>query len=232
MGPKNERFEMRLDEDILRRIDGWRASQDDVPSRAEAIRRLVETGLAGDGTTRLSDGERLLLLAMRDVVRHLKVKDPQTDLDFVSDVILGGHDWALQWRMPGVFHGHRDNPTNVSRVVDVLDMWDAIERGYEQLSKADRQRLANEVPAIGTAGRFWGFDGNSEAEHLGIAQFLIEKMDRFARFSGRKLNSHMPTRQIYDRMLAAFGRMPRHVGTELSYEEIAAIFRAMKEDTR
>jgi hypothetical protein len=30
---------------MLRQIDVWRAHQDDVPSRSEAIRRLIEAGL-------------------------------------------------------------------------------------------------------------------------------------------------------------------------------------------
>ena len=45
MAPKSERFEMRMDEDILTRVDKWRADQVDVPSRAEAMRRLIELGL-------------------------------------------------------------------------------------------------------------------------------------------------------------------------------------------
>jgi hypothetical protein len=36
---------MRLSDDFIAQIDGWSAKQDDAPSRAEAIRRLVELGL-------------------------------------------------------------------------------------------------------------------------------------------------------------------------------------------
>jgi uncharacterized protein len=45
MPPKTERFEMRLDTILIERIDAWRRKQDDLPSRAEAIRRLVEQAL-------------------------------------------------------------------------------------------------------------------------------------------------------------------------------------------
>jgi hypothetical protein len=38
-------FQMRVSETFLRTVDRWRAKQDDEPSRAEAIRRLVEIGL-------------------------------------------------------------------------------------------------------------------------------------------------------------------------------------------
>ena len=36
---------MRVDPAWMKRIDDWRRKQDDLPSRAEAIRRLVETAL-------------------------------------------------------------------------------------------------------------------------------------------------------------------------------------------
>lgn len=39
-------FQMRASEEWLRKIDDWRRTQPDIPSRAEAIRRLVEKGLS------------------------------------------------------------------------------------------------------------------------------------------------------------------------------------------
>jgi hypothetical protein len=47
MPPKTERFEMRLELEMIDRIDNWRRQQSDLPTRAEAIRRLVELSLAG-----------------------------------------------------------------------------------------------------------------------------------------------------------------------------------------
>jgi hypothetical protein len=38
---------VRLTPEQMARIDVWRAAQKDAPSRAEAIRRLVEKGLGG-----------------------------------------------------------------------------------------------------------------------------------------------------------------------------------------
>ena len=43
---KTERFELRLDPGILEDVDAWRGRQADVPSRAEAVRRLIDAGLA------------------------------------------------------------------------------------------------------------------------------------------------------------------------------------------
>ena len=38
-------FQMRASPEFLKSVDKWRAKQEDKPSRAEAIRRLVELGL-------------------------------------------------------------------------------------------------------------------------------------------------------------------------------------------
>jgi hypothetical protein len=40
---------IRLQPEPLATIDAWRRKQDDLPSRAEAIRRLIELGLASKG---------------------------------------------------------------------------------------------------------------------------------------------------------------------------------------
>jgi len=34
-------FQMRVDDEFLRQLDNWRRLQPEIPSRAEAIRRLV-----------------------------------------------------------------------------------------------------------------------------------------------------------------------------------------------
>ncbi len=41
-------FQMRVTEDFLRVIDDWRRKQPDLPSRAEAIRRLVAQAVKSD----------------------------------------------------------------------------------------------------------------------------------------------------------------------------------------
>ena len=43
-GKHDRLFQMRVSEQFLRIVDDWRRTQDDLPSRAEAIRRLVELG--------------------------------------------------------------------------------------------------------------------------------------------------------------------------------------------
>lgn len=43
---QTERFQMRVSIDFLAKIDEWRRHQPDIPSRSEAIRRLVEKALS------------------------------------------------------------------------------------------------------------------------------------------------------------------------------------------
>jgi uncharacterized protein YfbU (UPF0304 family) len=231
MVPKTERFEMRLDEETLARIDEWRGEQDDLPSRAEGIRRLVESGLARESrdVVRFSDGEKLLLLMMRDLFRHMKPKGAESDPDFIAEMIFGGHYWAASWKLPGVFHGHQDDPRNVRFVVDVLDMWNFIERGHEKLSDTERAKVETDAAPFGKHVQFMGFDGNNEAELIGIAHFLVEKLDRFTRFADRELNAHMPTRESYARMLRMFEPMRKQlIGQELNASQITALLLARR----
>jgi hypothetical protein len=41
-------FQMRATDEFLRRIDDWRRRRPELPSRAEAIRRLIEAGLRAE----------------------------------------------------------------------------------------------------------------------------------------------------------------------------------------
>jgi hypothetical protein len=46
MTEKTERFEMRVPTAFLKVVDDWRRKQPDLPSRAEAVRRLVEKAVS------------------------------------------------------------------------------------------------------------------------------------------------------------------------------------------
>lgn len=226
-----ERFEMRIDSEMLDRLDHWRNSEDDTPSRAEAVRRLIEAGLAHDNRGRapvLSDGEKLIAVMLSDLIKKLGV-EVETNVDLVQKVIYGGHYWALGWEMSGIFHGHADKQSRVGFVVDVLDMWEFIEEAYEALSDDDMARLAKEAGSFGTHVTFSGFDGNNEAEYLGIARFLVEDLERFSRFreGHRDLNSHHPTLESWGRMVRAFEPIRETlIGRRMGVGELAIVLNA------
>lgn len=43
---QNPQINVRMDEDLLKRLDDWRRKQPDLPGRPEAIRRIVDQALA------------------------------------------------------------------------------------------------------------------------------------------------------------------------------------------
>lgn len=229
-----ERFEMRLGQSVLEKVDSWRATQDDLPSRSEAVRRLLEAGLRTPAKRQVSlgDGEKLILIMLCDLFKQLKLKG-EIEPDFVEEVMYGGHYWGLEWKYSGIFHGHEDSREVVAEVVDVLDMWSFLESGFAKLSKKDKGLVATGAAPLGEHVAFAGFDGNNEAEYCSVAGFLINKLDRFTRFKGRELNSHMPAIAAYRRMLAVFEPMRCNLaGRELNASEIIQILAAWVHPSR
>lgn len=229
-----ERFEMRLGPSVLEGLDSWRAKQDDLPSRAEAVRRLVEAGLGNSARKQLTlgDGEKLIVMMLCQLFKHLEIKS-EIDPEFVEQVIYGGHYWGLSWEYSGLFHSHEDAPSVVSDVVDILDMWSFLERGFRALSKKDKDRVAAEAEPFGDHVVFAGFDGNNEGEHIGVARFLINKLDRFTEFKGRDLNAHTHTLDAHRRMLSVFEPIRINLtGRDLNAAEIIQILQARSHPSR
>jgi uncharacterized protein len=228
MQAKTERFELRLDEDVLERVDRWRSEHEDQPSRAEAIRQLVEAGLRVKSrhAVEFSDGEKMLAVMLCDLMEHLKVKG-DTNTDFLKSVIFGGHWWGLKWDLGGLFHGHADRPEVVRNVVNILDMWSFIESAYAKLSKKDKERVEKEGP-LGKYVKLLGFDANNEGDYYTVAHFLINDMRRFQAFKGRDLNSHLPTVSGYLRMYREFEPMRTSLGggNELGADQIIKLLQA------
>lgn len=224
---RTERLELRVDEDLLQRIDEWMEQTGRASSRSDALRQLVDIGLGAmtGKTVHLSAGDKLNFMLLRDIVKHLKVPT-ETDVDLMAEVIYGGHYWAPAWEMQGLFHNHADRPADVSFVVNVLDMWTFIEERVEKLEPSDLEKV--KAANYGHAPKFTGFDGNNEAELMSIASFLVEKMSRFTRFKGGDFNSHSPSAARQRRMVAAFEpiRTTLGFGRQLSASQIIEILEA------
>jgi uncharacterized protein YfbU (UPF0304 family) len=154
----------------------------------------------------LTDPEKLILMMLSEIHEHLKIKSG-TDAKFVQSAILSGNTWGLYWRFIGIFEGRGDTPAAVKQVLDILEMWEAIEISYEKLDAGKKELIA--ARNLADDVRFRGFDGNHEAEQLGIAHFLIDDLARFTHFKGRDLNSHLPySLAPNERMLSVFKRHP------------------------
>lgn len=236
MGPKTERLELRLDANTIERIDEWRDRQHDMPTRSEALRRLIESGLE-DHTPegfRLTNSEKLMTWLLAEILKNQltvrkersSTKHDMETVDLIQQAIFRGHFWALPWELPGILHDHVDNPKAVRAVVDILDMWSFIERAHAIFDKKTKKRIEDEVGPRGKNPQFLGFDGNNESEYMGIAQFLVENLGRFESFKGRDFNSHLPTVSRYREMAYKFDSIrPSLVGRELSPDEVITLLR-------
>ena len=209
MQQKSERFEMRLEPATLKRVDEWRATQPELPSRAEAIRRLINSGLSKDERRfRPSSGEKLIIAMLCDLYRQLNVEEGEIDPAFIDAAAVGRHHWALEWEFQPMFEEPVDEAVALE-VADILDMWWTIEWSYDQLSKLDRASLETDVVITKERALFRGFDGNNEFVHYDVAKLMIEGLQRFRHFQNRDLNSHFPYLHTYRRMLAVYEPMKK-----------------------
>jgi len=124
----------------------------------------------------------------------------------VQSAIFSGNTWGLSWRYSGLISDQRDDdPPVVKEVVDILDMWSCIEESYKRLSEPEKKNVEAEAQATGQDVKYEGFDGNNESEHMSVARFLINDLERFQSFKSRAdLNSHFPILEVYRRMSARF----------------------------
>jgi uncharacterized protein len=227
MNIKSERFELRLDQDTLDRVDAWRAEQDENLTRAEAVRRLIDRGFMGNTKDNFALGhaDRLVVWLITELLRtstHEGIDKKQVHL--IQAAIYGGHYWALPWEMSGVFHTHADSPKDVKFVVDVLDMWVIIEQSYERLSDKEKKHFEEETGR--SKPQFLGFDGNNETTLMGIAQFMVKEVGRFSHFKNHEFNSHMPLAKRYRLMTALFEPMRMNlVGRGLSVAELITLLK-------
>lgn len=228
MPPKTERFELRLEEQLSDDLERWRHAQSPPLSKAEAARQLMELGLrTSDNSPKLQlrSADRLILSMLCEISKSVGATD-EIDPGFVSSAIFGGHDWALEQEMPGVFPQRTDDRETVREVVDILDMWSFLEEAAEEFTTDDLSAIDEKAGPHHTPVKFHGFDGSNETSHMSIARFYIEDMDRFQRFAGRSLNAHHPTLTGYRAMFAEFdGIRPNVVGRRMTVDEVARVLK-------
>lgn len=120
-----------------------------------------------------------------------------------GDSIAIENSRSVPWRTSGGFPEPEDDPTtNVQEIADFLEMWSCIEEGFAALDASNQESIREDnelVPAV-----FQGFDGVYEGEYLATARFMIEHLERFAKFVGRHLESYHPMIEGYRRLLKAF----------------------------
>lgn len=173
-----------------------------------------------------SNEQKLIITMLTDIHSALKIKD-SVDPDFVQRMVMSDNGWALAWQYPGIYERAAETPAKVKFVVDVLDMWDTIERYCDDLNAAERQQLAELAPVFGKNPVFRGFDGNNEAEERSIVGILVNDLGRWEIFEGRDTNSHAPLSDAYTRMREVYEGI---IGTSYEFapsiEELADLLNA------
>ncbi len=78
-----------------------------------------------------------------------------------------------------------------------------LEDSYCRLSEEEKSLVRSETP-LSNGLVFRGFETHSEASHLSIADFIINKMDLFTEFRNRDLRSSEPLLVKYRQVLQGF----------------------------
>lgn len=100
-------------------------------------------------------------------------------------------------------------------VLDILQMFDSMQFAYRQLQdKTGIEERTIEFP---------GFDGNNEVAQLGYTEYFIERLDRYDGLkSADGYNSHMPTLNMYRRMLEVWRPLQMNQLTKMQIQSIVA----------
>lgn len=132
---------------------------------------------------KLTDGERLMVVMLSEVMEALKLNN-EVDPSLIKTLVCGGDDWAIKRKYQGLFPSAEPSPEVVSETTDLLWMWGIIESSMGHLQGAEAAEAQTWL-----CREFHGFDGNND-DHFGVAQTMINRLDEFDDFKGRNLNSH------------------------------------------
>lgn len=177
---------------------------------------------------KFTNAEKLIVTMLADLHDKLDIDEVRTKL--IKQAIYSNNTWALSWELSGIVgDSPEQTPSEVSLVLDILDMWSLIEGAHERFDATEKSALEAKTDPLGDHVVFSGFDGNNESEYMSIANFLVQEMNRFPRFADRRLNSHCPVIAGYQRMLEKFLPIRPKLGDRgLSVEELADVLNARR----
>ena len=178
----------------------------------------------------LTNSEKLILIMLSEIHEKLGIDSRQgIDPGFVKEAIYSDNNWGFEWKYKGIFNTSDPVPPEVNDVINILDMWEFIEEAVESFNDEQNKELEQLATSFGNDPKFPGFDGNNEREYISVSCFLTDQLDRFTRFKGRILNSHMPSVSGYRRMYETFEPIRRTlIGRRLTVNELAQILNARR----
>jgi uncharacterized protein YfbU (UPF0304 family) len=215
--------EFSLDEELLGRIDTWRAAQQPPLNRSRAVAQLINRGLADADQDFLSNGDKLILSILCSISRKVGAKG-MIDPDFLEAAIQGGHAWAIEWQHPSLSHGHSNSQSIADFVVRVLSMWKRIEESFQNLSDEEKKKVRKDA-GLSVDPKFPGWASLEEANCKSIARFMTDRMELFPMFEGRSaLESGTPVVGRYKAMLKCLDGFSSDAGDRaLSADELVSL---------
>jgi len=142
-------------------------------------------------TVELTDLDRLILANQYEILGALKKDKSYEEL---AESLRNGHKWIYD----GIFSGLADvlPEAQANFVLDVLGLFEKLQDFYNALP--DKSGIeSHEV-------LFPGFDGNGEGTLISFAAAIRKKGHYEHVAAARNLNAHMPTIDLYVRMLDAW----------------------------
>lgn len=172
----------------------------------------------------ISDGEKLIILMLTEIYEKLQV-DGEFDPEFIRSAIFHDETWGIPWKYSGIPFGEQGTPPLVNEVLDILDMWRLIEDSHKKLPPDGQALLMEKVHNFAVPPSFPGFDGNHEAEYVGTAHFIVDRLERFEEFKGRIPNTHSRIVDRYRKMIAELNtlRKTKNEYGLLSVDDIAKL---------
>ena len=173
----------------------------------------------------LTNSEKLILIMLSEIYEKLGI-DSQRGIDpsFVKEAIYSDNTWGFEWKYSGIFNTSDPAPPEVNDVINIMDMWMFIEEAVESFNDEQKNKLEQLASPFGRSPQFIGFDGNNESEHMSVAMFLVNQLDRFQEFKGRSFNCHHPSLDAHRRMLAVFEPLRTSLAdSSLSVDQLARI---------
>lgn len=213
---RTERFELRLEEDLLKAIDAWRDRNSTGSSRAQAIRALIAEGLHKGNTSRFSDGEKTILAFIAGLSE--KIGKPDDRLRLLLDGFSTGNHWAADFEMGSLYAEPSTNLKDAKYVEEILEMWNIFENAFEVFNKEEKSFVMSETEGesnLRQTGRvvhsrqiqFPGFNVNDETNLIHIAAFLISSKSKFSRFRDRNISSDSNASHNYSAKLEFFRQL-------------------------
>lgn len=148
--------------------------------------------------------------------------DEATHYAVYREALEHGYEIVYDWMIGSIYD--EDDSMSIAEskeVWDTLEMFDALNR---VIRDSNDQKLSKHL-----FGRFAGYDGNTESKFMAFAAFTVERLERFQYLNlpqDGSWNSHMPTKDIYQRMMTKWKEIPRPKRYELSPENVEEILNA------